>query len=141
MLPKNKGLEIYAYCIMTSHVHLIIGTHGNNMEDTLRDLKSYTSKKMKHAIEEHPQESRREWMLWMMKRAGNKNGNNKDYQFWQQNNHPIELNTNEMIDKRLDYLHNNPVEAGFVTNPEDYVYSSAQDYAEERGLIEIDLIQ
>ena len=124
----KKGLELYAYCIMTSHVHLIMGTHGNKMQDILRDFKSHTSREMKKAIKEHPQESRREWMLWMMARAGKKNSNNKDFQFWQQHNHPIELSDNKMMDQRLDYIHNNPVVAGFVTRPEDYIYSSARDY-------------
>ena len=33
-----------------------------------------------------------------------------------QHNHPIELSTNEMLDQRLDYTHNNTVVAGFVEN-------------------------
>jgi putative transposase len=48
----NKGLEIYAYCIMTSHIHLIIGRDGDdNMEDIIRDLKSYTSKRFRILLE------------------------------------------------------------------------------------------
>lgn len=41
-------------------------------------------------------ESRKEWMYWMMQRAGKKNNNNTDFQFWQQHNHPIELDSNEL---------------------------------------------
>jgi putative transposase len=136
----NKGLEIYAWCIMPSHVHMIIGTEGKPMEDILRDFKSFTSRKIGIAISEHPQESRKEWMLWMMKRAGNKNNNNNDFQFWQQSNHPIELWDNYMMQQKLDYIHNNPVEAEFVYAPEAYVYSSACDYAGEKGLLDIKLI-
>jgi putative transposase len=137
---KNKGLEIYAWCIMTSHVHLIIGTVNNPMENILRDLKSFTSTKLRKAIEDNMQESRKEWMLWMMKRAGSKNSNNTDFQFWQQNNHPIELWDNYMMQQKLDYIHNNPVEAGFVDEPEFYLYSSARDYTDEKGLLDIKLI-
>ncbi len=50
------------------------------------------------------------------------------------------LETNEMMQQKLDYLHNNPVEEGIVDNPEDYLYSSARDYAGEKGLIEIKLL-
>jgi len=131
---RNKGLEIYGWCIMTSHVHLIIGTSDKPMENILRDLKSFTSTNIKKAIELSPTESRKEWMLWMMKRAGIKNNNN-DFQFWQQNNHPIELWDNYMMQQKLDYIHNNPVEAGFVDAPCDYVYSSARDYSEQKGLL------
>ena len=53
-------------------------------------------------------------------RAGKKNPNNDNYQFWQQNNHPIELSTNEMIDQKLEYFHMNPVEAKFVSEPHHY---------------------
>lgn len=123
----KKGLIIYAWGLMPSHVHLIISTQKENMENILRDFKSYTSGRMKEAIKEHPQESRKEWMVWMMERAGIKNSNNSDWQFWQQNNKPIELWDNYMIDQKLNYLHNNPVEAGFVNRAEDYVYSSAID--------------
>jgi REP element-mobilizing transposase RayT len=134
---KEKQLEVYGWCIMTSHVHLIIGTQGEKLENIMRDMKSHTSRTIKKAIKDNIQESRREWMLWMMERAGKKNSNNKSFQFWQQDNHPIELTNNLIAQQKLDYIHNNPVEAGFVNRPEDYVYSSAIDYSGEKGLLEI----
>lgn len=72
-----------------------------------------------------------------MKKAGTQKSNNKDFQFWAQNNHPIELNSNEMIDSRLDYIHENPVVAGFVDEPREWKYSSARDYEGEKGLVEV----
>jgi hypothetical protein len=81
-------------------------------------------------------------MMWMFKRAGQKNIRNKDFQFWQQHNHPVELGTNEMMEDRLNYIHNNPVEAGFISRPEDWVWSSAREYAGERtGLLELVFIE
>jgi putative transposase len=138
---KEKGLEVYAWCIMTSHVHLIIGTHGAKMQDIMRDLKSHTSRELKKAIRGNTSESRKEWMLRIMEESGKANGNNKDFQFWQQDNHPIELWDNYMLEQKLDYLHNNPIEAGFVSCIQDYVYSSAKDYCGEKGLLEIKLIE
>ena len=91
----EKGLELYGWCLMPSHVHLIMGSRKNPMEDILRDFKSYTSKKLREAIQNHPGESRKEWMIWMMKSAGKRNSNNNDWQFWQQHNQPIELSTNK----------------------------------------------
>ncbi len=87
----NKGMELYAWCIMSNHVHLIIGSKGKPMQDIIRDLKSFTSRTIKDEIANNPQESRKEWMLSMFTRAGRQNGNNHDWQFWQQNNQPIEL--------------------------------------------------
>ena len=119
------------------------------MEGILRDFKSNTSRKLRVAIKNHPRESRQEWMIWMMERAGKRNSNNNDWQFWQQHNQPIELSTNKMLDQRINYLpaalqvlweaglHINPVEAGFVSNPEDWIYSSAIDYSGGKGLLDI----
>ena len=134
---QNKGLELYAWCIMSSHVHLIMGTIGEKMEDILRDLKRHTAKALLKAISENPQESRREWMLWMFGRAGEKNSNNDKFQFWQQHNNPIELYNNDVMQQKLDYVHSNPVEAGFVNEPWEYLYSSAKDYSGGKGLIDI----
>ena len=45
-----------------------------------------------------------------------------------------------MIDNKLNYLHNNPVIAGIVFREEDYVYSSAIDYAGQKGLVHVELL-
>ncbi|MGZ3753527.1 MAG: transposase [Mucilaginibacter sp.] len=117
----NKGLELYAWVIMSNHVHLIIGTHGQPMEDILRDIKRHTSKKIVKAISENIRESRKEWMLPLFEQAGKCNPNNEHFQFWQQGNHPIELWSNAVIDQKLNYLHDNPVTAGWVDEPEHYL--------------------
>ena len=62
----------------------------------------------------------------MFDRAGKRNSNNEVYQFWQQNNHPIELVTIEMVEQRLHYLHENSVEAGFVAFGKYYWCSIVQ---------------
>jgi putative transposase len=112
-----------------------------NRIDVLRDFKKFTSNQIIQAILENNRESRKGWMLWIFKKAGEKNIRNKEYQFWQQDNHPVECDTNGILDSRLVYLHENPVRAGLVSYEQDYVYSSGIDYyAEEKGLIEIDYI-
>ncbi|PZP50497.1 MAG: transposase [Pseudopedobacter saltans] len=139
---KEKGLEVYAWCIMTSHVHLIIGTNNQSLDSIMRDFKSYTSRELRKSIQNNSFESRKEWILWMMKRAGLKNGNNKDFQFWQQRNHPIELSKFDIMKQKLDYLHNNPVVEGFVDKAEEYLYSSARDYyGTAKGLLSIRMIE
>ena len=139
---NHKGLLLYAWCIMTNHVHLIISSlDGFKQEDILRDFKKHTSMQLIKMIRENPQESRKNWMLWIFNEAGKRNGNNKNYQFWQQDNHPIELSTNFLMDQKLAYIHNNPVEAGIVDEPESYLYSSARDYAGRKGLLDIEFIE
>jgi hypothetical protein len=119
---------------------LIFAARNNNPGDILRDFKTFTSKKLQSEIRENIQESRKDWMIWMFERAGMKNSNVKCGPFWQQHNKPIELWTPAVIDQKVDYIHNNPVEAGFVNEPEHWRYSSAIDYSGGKGLIEIDLV-
>ena len=76
----------------------------------------------------------------MMGRAGIENGNNNDWQLWQQHNQQLEILNSEIFYKKLEYLHMNSVEAGFVEKPEDYLYSSAGDFYGKKGLIELSYI-
>jgi putative transposase len=136
---EKKGLEIYAWCIMPSHVHMIIGSNNKPLEDIVRDMKSFTSAQMKKMIATHPQESRREWLLWMFERAGKKNGNNNDWQFWQQHNQPIEITDQQKYNEVLHYIHQNPVAGGFVFTAEQWIYSSASGYEKNDGKIKLTL--
>jgi len=122
---------------MSSHVHLIFSAKDNNPEIILGRFKEYTAKQLVKAIHDNQQESRKEWLLWMFKRAASKSSNVTTYQFWQHNNQPIELWSPKVIEQKADYLHNNPVEAGFVAEAEHWKYSSAIDYWGGKGLIDI----
>lgn len=136
---KQKGMEVYAYCFMPSHVHLIFRSANEDPSGLLRDFKGYTARKIIKAIQENPQESRKEWLLSMMERTGKKNSNITKMQFWQQHNKPIELWSDKVIKQKIEYIHNNPVEAGFVTDPVDWKYSSARNYQDDQTVLEIDL--
>ena len=130
----NKGLEIFAWCIMTNHVHLIArAEEGDLLSDILRDFKKFTSKAVLKAINENQRESRKEWLL---KQFETEKGN----RFWRADNQPVELWSNAVIAQKLNYIHQNPVEEGLVFRAEDYVYSSATDYAGNKGLLDIFLI-
>jgi len=138
---KNLGMELYCWCIMPSHLHLIYSARDNNPEIILGRFKEHTSKALVKAIITNMQESRREWLLWMFKREAAKSSNVSGYQFWQHNNKPIQLWSANVIEQKADYLHYNPVTAGFVAEPWHWRYSSAVDYyTEEKGLVNICLL-
>ncbi len=135
---KEKGLEIYCWVIMTNHVHFILSAReGFALSNILRDFKKYTSVEIIDAIIGNKSESRKDWMLRIFHEAGKKNSRNTTYQFWRQDNHPVELNSIYMKDQRMAYIHKNPVVGGIVAREEDYLYSSARDYAGEKGLLDI----
>ena len=134
---KEKGMEVFAWCIMTNHVHLIFrSVHEQKPELILGDLKRHTSKVIVKSIIDNPRESRKDWLLEQFKKAASKSSNVNDYQFWRHNNKPIELWSNKVIDEKINYIHNNPVEEGLVFRPQDYVYSSAIDYSGEKGILD-----
>lgn len=138
---NNKGLHIYGWVIMSNHVHLIASAEHGNLPDIVRDLKKFSAKKILEEINMNPQESRKEWMLAIFRNTGNYNRNNKEYQFWQQyTNKPVELYSKEVMQQKLNYIHDNPVIAGLVTSPEYYTYSSCIDYAGEKGLLDIEFL-
>ena len=136
---EKKDMVLHAWVIMTNHVHLIIGSNSNKLEHIVRDLKKFTSKQIIKAIQENNAESRKEWMLNIFSYSGKNNNNNKDFQFWKQDYHPIQLDTPEKMKQRLDYLHENPVRSGLVWEPWHYKYSNAIDYyTNEHGLLKVE---
>lgn len=137
---NNLGMQLYCWCIMPSHIHLIYSAKENNPEIILGRFKEHTSKQLIKAISENILESRKEWLLWMFKRAGAKSSKVTNYQFWQHNNKPIELWSAEVIQQKADYLHDNPVVAGFVEQAHYWKYSSAIDYSGGKGLIDIEYL-
>ncbi len=136
---KNKGLEVFAYVIMSNHIHFIVRSKNENLSSIIRDFKRHTSKKIIESITIES-ESRQEWLLIIFSNAAKLHKRNNKYQFWTHENHAIELTSNEMIEQRFDYIHMNPVKAGLVQNPEEYIYSSARNYAEIDNVMEIDSI-
>jgi len=138
---KEKGLELYSWVIMSNHVHLIArAKEGFKLSNILRDFKKYTSKEMLKVIIDNPQESRKEWMISIFKNAGEYNSNNKNHQFWRQDNKPIELYSSDVIETKINYIHQNPVVEGIVEQAKDYLYSSAKDYSGEKGVLKVEEI-
>ena len=137
---KNKGMILYGYVIMSNHVHMIIQSNDGKLSDLLRDFKKFTDKIILDKIQTEP-ESRREWMLERFKLATESHTRNKNFQFWQYGNHAEEIYTEHFLWSKLDYIHMNPVRAGIVYKIEDYVYSSASNYVNGKGILEVELLE
>jgi hypothetical protein len=80
-------------------------------------------------------------MLRIFKNAAFEHKRNSEYQFWTHENHAEYIYSNKFIEQKLDYIHNNPVRAGIVEKPEEYLYSSAKNYADEEGLLKTEIIE
>lgn len=118
---QRKGLIVYGYVIMSNHIHLLVQSSNGNLSGTLRDFKSFTSKEILKAIQQNT-ESRRAWMLAVFRAAASNHVRNSNYQLWTHENYAVHIYSDKFIRQKLGYIHNNPVKAGMVHNPEDYVY-------------------
>ena len=137
---ERKGLLAHGWCVMSNHMHLLASSKIFDLSGTLREFKKFTSRKIIETIINNEHESRKEWMLEIFKRAGKGNSRNRDY--WRQDNQPKECYSPEFTIQKLNYIHNNPVEAGIVDRSEEYLYSSERDYHHKNncGLLKIDFI-
>lgn len=131
----QKQLKLHAFVIMSNHVHCVLST-DSNLSDIVRDFKKHTSKQILKTIKIE-QESRKDWMLMVFKYFAKFNKRTEEYQVWTHENHAIELSNNELINSKINYIHQNPVRAGIVENDFDYLYSSARNFAELLSKIEI----
>lgn len=105
---KNKGLELFGYVIMPSHIHLIARAELRPLGEVIRDFKKFTATRM---VERLSKDLEHQPMLAVFADAANR--------------------------IKRKYIHNNPVEAALAELPEQYPYSSARNYAELDYVLEI----
>ncbi len=136
---RNQGLQVHAWVLMTNHLHMIYSCNGAKDPGlVLKNMKSFTAVKLIDSIINNPKESRREYMLNLLEAEGKKSSSNYRFKLWQHENHPILLDSDVMFNQRLNYLHWNPVTAGFVSEPWHWKYSSAVDYmTDQKGLLDL----
>ena len=139
---KERSLNVFAYVIMTNHVHAILQSRSGDLSGTIRDFKKFTSKAIVKELKSNPKESRKKWLELIFRYHAKYNKRNKTYQVWTHENHAVDLYTDSIFDTRFNYIHNNPVKAGWVDRPEDYIYSSARNYINPdlETKMEVDLI-
>ena len=122
---------------MSNHIHCTVSAE-NNLSDVVRDFKKFTAKEILKLVIENTQESRKEWLLMIFKYHAKFNKRVEKFQFWTHENHAIELTNNEMIESRVNYIHQNPLRAGYVEQDHEYVNSSAKNFAGLINPMEID---
>lgn len=134
---KEKKLELFAYVIMSSHMHMVCKVNEpGRLSDVIRDFKKFTSKEIIKLMDEIG-ESRKEWLLKRFSFEAQRIGRAKNYKVWKDDNHAIEIGDYIDIEQKINYIHENPVKAMIVEQAEDYIFSSAGDYADKIGLVKI----
>lgn len=137
---ENKGLVVYAYCLMPSHLHCICRAEGEqSLSEILRDFKTFTSKKRIQQLKEYP-ESRRAWLLEYFQKSCEHLSRGQHYKVWQDGNHAKEIFSPTFLYEKLTYIHENPVKDLIVEKPEDYLFSSARNYAELSSYLNVTVL-
>ncbi len=137
---EKKGLNIFGWCLMPSHLHLIANTSLTfELDDVVRDFKRFTCNHLIDQIKNEP-ESRREWLLDKFQFAAKKHPKNKNFKIWQDGNHAIELYTEKVTWQKLNYIHRNPVVDKIVYKDEDYLFSSARNYYNLPYILPVDCL-
>jgi REP element-mobilizing transposase RayT len=135
----NKGLNLFAWCLMTNHLHLVAqAKDGFVIADIEKEFKAFTNNKILEALDTEP-ETRREWMMKRFENVGNILGLLKKFQVWQNSNNPsfIDMRKTDQLIDHISLIHENPVRDRFVDSASEYPYSSARDYAGMKGLVKI----
>lgn len=134
---ENKGLEIYGYCIMPSHIHLLCRAQDDEqLSNIMRDFKTFTSKKIIENIKNET-ESRRDWLLQMFQESCEHLKRDQTYKVWQNGYHAEYIESEKFTFQKLNYIHNNPVVDKIVEHPWEYIFSSAQNYADKEGVVKV----
>lgn len=132
---KKHEFTLYAYVIMENHFHLI--AQSPDLQKHMRSFKSYTARQIIDHIKmnghNHYQQKLRSLKL--------EHHTDSDFQLYFEGYHPKKVVGDKMMNQKVSYIHQNPVKRGYVDMPEDWRYSSARDYAGERGLIPVTLFK
>ncbi len=131
----KQAYKILGYVIMPDHIHLLIWPCGKaTIADIMRDFKTFTAKR----IIKQAEVEKRQDLLTTFQKAGlqTKRSNNK---VWQDSYWDKLVFTEKILRQKLNYIHRNPIRAGFVDDVAVYPYSSYQNYEfDTNTLIEID---
>ncbi len=116
-LHNELNIKIYAYCLMSNHVHLII------KEQNIGDISRFMSRLLTKYVM---------WFNYKYKRSGSLIAN-------RYKSKPVDVD--EYFLPLIRYVHQNPVTAGLVERIEDYKWSSYNDYiAKNSGLVDINTV-
>jgi len=130
-LCRERGFKIFAFVILENHLHLIAASP--KLAEDMGDFKSYTARRIIDLLEHRGARMLLEQLAWHKA----KHKTDRDYQFWQEGSHPEQIQSEEMMRQKVEYVHNNPVARGYVACPEHWRYSSAANYMGQPGLFPV----
>lgn len=130
-LQTQERLVLYAYVILENHLHLVASS--TDLSKEIGDFKSYTARQIIDYYEGVQAHNILKQLAFHKKRYKH----DRDYQLWQEGSHPQRIQDMTMLRQKVEYIHYNPVQRGWVDTPTDWRLSSARNYAGQGGLLDV----
>ena len=134
-LQDERDTSLYAYVIMENHIHMIV--QSDELKSHMKAFKSWTAR----AIIDTFQETGRYLQLRKLQKTKNPTHYDSVHQLWKEGFYPKQILGDKMMIQKIEYIHNNPVNRGYIDKPEDWKYSSARNYLDMKALIPISLFE
>jgi REP element-mobilizing transposase RayT len=130
-LRREGRLTLFGYVVLENHTHFIAAS--DNLVKEIGDFKSYTARRLIDLLESANAKTILDQLAF--RRARHKH--DREYQFWQEGSHPQQISNAQIMRQKIEYMHFNPVKRGYVDDPTHWRYSSARNYAQMPGLIDV----
>ena len=130
-LQRERDFQLFGYVILENHLHLIASAPERS--DAVQRSKSYTARQTVDLLERRQAKP----LLRGLKALKLRHKTASEHQVWQEGSHAQQIQNDEMMWQKLEYIHNNPVARGYVDDPLHRRHSSACNYGGKVGLIEV----
>ena len=120
-MRRKRGLKIYAYVIMPDHIHLVVSTDATDISTIVGHFKRYTSRLIARYLKGADP------ALFERLKANAYKGQN--YSVWQETFRAVVISDNDILEQKVNYIHDNPVRRGLVKDPSEWEHSSFHQIA------------
>ena len=131
-LTQEKDFQLYGYVVLENHLHMVAS--APYLSNVVKSFKLYTVRRILDVLEANGEKVLLV-KLRLLKR--HHKARKLDYQVWQEGSKPKQILSDEMMEQKLDYSHQNPVKRGYVDDPTHWRSSSARNYHGMEGLIDV----
>ena len=128
---QKYGWRILAYVILENHLHMVV--QSPDLKTELPRFKSYTARQ----LIDYLQDQNAFRLLHQFASLRKQHKRDRKHQLWEEGSHPQEITSPAMLRQKVEYIHHNPVERGYVDKPEYWRNSSAGNYAGLDGVIPV----
>jgi REP element-mobilizing transposase RayT len=130
-LQDHDRLTLLGYVVLENHIHFIAS--ADDLAKEVGDFKSYTARR----IIDHLRERQVRTLLDGLEYHKARHKSDRTFQLWQEGSHPQVIENEEVLRQKLEYIHQNPVRRGYVSDPTHWRYSSARNYARIEALVSV----